>query len=411
MMKWDDIAERADAIVGRAMKQWVGEERCRNAVVRGNDGGQGDGVEGEEEEREKALAERLRDADYVCAAMEARKRYDYRRAFGQLRRMSSRPRRSRWMWRAVGVAASVLLAVGIYFFGREGRKMEAQPMVVQLEPVRQVKAVLIKADGGELRLDVRGFSGKESGSTIVADSAGLQYEADERGEQGDTLVYHTLIVPRGGVYHLTLADGSEVWLNSDSRLRYPVNFSGATREVFLTGEAYLSVKRNEQQPFIVTTDLGSVRVLGTEFNVKCYPDEKNVEATLVTGSISFSNKVVENALLAPGYQLAFDPLTEKVSVREVNVAYFVSWREDKMSFHNERLEDIMRVFSRWFNVEVVFRDEYLKDLLYTGNLDKYDNIETFLHLFELGGMATFDVLDNVVFVRQKKITEMEQNKK
>lgn len=411
MIKWKDIAERADAIAEEAIGQLSGREKCGEEVAGKDDREEGRERDGEEVAREKALVERLQDSDYVYAAIEARKRYDYRRAFERLRRMGRRSRRLWTLWSAAGAAASILVAVGIYLFPREEVKTEEPMVVAQLEPARKVKAVLVTADGGELSLDERGFSGKEGGITLVADSVGLQYEAEAVMEKKDTLIYNTLIVPRGGVYHLTLTDGTEVWLNSDSRLRYPVNFTGDTREVFLTGEAYLNVTRNEEQPFIVTTDAGSVRVLGTEFNVKYYPEEENVAATLVTGSISFSNETVKDERLTPGHQLVFETLSGKVSVRKVNVTHYVSWREDKMAFHNEPLGDIMRILSRWFDVEVMYRDEYLKELLYTGNLDKYDDIETFLHLFELGGSAAFDTWDNMVVVRQKTAEEMKKRNK
>lgn len=387
MITWIDIYGRAREIIKDVIEQLTRDDKDMSAFS-------------PKEEKESVWEKPIR----FYEALTTYRSYDYRKAFNRLQKDEIRRKWSLRLYAAVGGVAAILLGVIILFWQKEVQK---QPFVMaQLEATRKVQAVLINSEGERFQLGENGFQGAEHGGTLLtADSVGLYYTAPSTSaieqENRDTMVYNTVIVPRGGVYQLTLADGSVIWLNSDSRLRYPVSFTGREREIYLSGEAYLSVKKNEKQPFIVSTKLGKVKVLGTEFNVKYYPEEECIATTLVQGRVTFSSDKVNDVLLTPGHQVLYDYKTDKVSVRKVNVNHYVDWREDRLSFHNEKLGDIMRIFSRWYDVEVVFAEESLKDLSFTGNLDKYEHIDTFLRLFELGAPITFEVKEGVVVVRKK----------
>lgn len=384
MITWIDIYGRAREIVKDILDRLTGEDKGKNIPVPSSD---------------EKMASCWENTDRFYEALESYRSYDYRKAFKRLRKEEMHRGRFLRVSAAIGGVAAILACVIVFFWPE---KVEEQSFTMaQLESTRKVQAVLINSAGDRFQLNENGYEGIEHGGTLLsADSAGLHYTSTANNT-GDTVIYNTVIVPRGGVYQLTLADGTVVWLNSDSRLRYPVAFVGDKRKIYLSGEAYLSVEKNDHQPFIVSTALGEVEVLGTEFNVKYYPEEECIATTLVRGSVSFSSDKVKEVQLIPGQQVFYDHKTDEVAVREVNVNYYIGWREDRLSFHDEKLSDIMRIFSRWYDVQVVFCEEDLKDLSFSGNLDKYERIDTFLHLFELGAPITFEVQGNVVFVRRK----------
>lgn len=386
-MRWDDIYDRSKMIVRQVVGRMLDEVAPK---------------EPENMERMEDIVEHLQDSDYLAGELKRREHYDYRKAFQDMKR--GERRRGRFRALAVISGAACILVAGCLLVFQWGGN---EPQVTEISSntliqARGMKAILVKGNGEELTLDERSFRvSEDNGAVLAADSSGLQYEvADSLTE--DTMVFNTLTVPRGGVYQLTLSDGTKVWLNSDSRLVYPVAFSGDTREVSLSGEAYFDVRKNAEKPFIVTTALGMVRVLGTQFNVKVYPEEASVITTLVSGSVSFGNEVVKETKLSPGFQLVFDEGDLKVDVRKVNVQHFVSWRDNQMSFQGESLESIMRMLARWYDADVVFEDEELKQLEFSGNLDKYEDIGKFFKLFELGADVHFEIKDNVIYVRKKK---------
>ena len=164
------------------------------------------------------------------------------------------------------------------------------------------------------------------GTVVTNDSNRLAYKQNHSGNPS-TLEYNTIIIPRGGEYQLILSDGSRVWLNSDTRLRYPVSFIGEKREVYLEGEAYFEVSHSDK-PFEVHGGGQCVRVLGTSFNVMAYGDESKVQTTLVSGSVRVvldqSDKTV---LLTPGHQAEMDKNSGKITMREVNVENYIGWKD------------------------------------------------------------------------------------
>ena len=412
MIKWTDIHERAEAVVRKVL----GRLTERNATGEGGEPGVGDAcgrVVGQDVEETagggsfvdgavERIAGRLQSSDYLYSQMRARERYDYKKAYDKLRAMERRRRVARRLGVWGGVAAC-LAGLGVFAFFQQ--QEEKRTVAQRFEPVREVKAILVRADGERYRLDTQEQRLEDGqGVSLSADSTGLRYEAKAGAEDVvvDSAVVNTLLVPRGGVYRIALADGTQVWLNSDSRLEYPESFAGGVREVRLQGEAYFDVRSDSLRPFVVRTGLGDVTVLGTEFNVKCYPDEESVVATLVEGSVSFANAKVGDTRLEPGCQLTFDQETGAFRMERVNVRYYVGWKDDVLIFQNERLEDIMRVLSRWYDVTVVFENERVKNLVFSGNLDKYDDISTFFKLFELSSSVRFSVLGDYIYVGEQK---------
>lgn len=212
--------------------------------------------------------------------------------------------------------------------------------------------------------------------------------------------------PKGGQYHIALPDGTNVWVNAGSSLRFPSSFADMPeRRVELTGEAYFEVaqiktvfgmqKRARKMPFIVKTDRQEVTVLGTHFNINSYADEPNIRTTLLEGSVKVSS-ARGDAILKPGQQAVNDNAALKVSNVDTEMA--VAWKNGEFMFRNESLKSIMRQIGRWYNVEVSFEDEQIGKAVLGGTITKYTNLSKVLCVLENTGSARFKVTGNKVIV-------------
>ncbi len=281
-----------------------------------------------------------------------------------------------------------------------------------IKPVEK-KARLILADGMEVDIKAVGEAViEQNGKKINIGAQGLNYEDDSnesmlskeskyskesRDSGGGKVatakknIYNTLEIPRGGEYSLTLADGTKVWMNADSKLKYPISFVEDRRVVYLEGEAYFEVAKDASKPFIVSTTSGDISVLGTQFNVKNYAEDKTIYTTLVEGSVLFRGTTNRETILVPGQQIIFSPEYGTQELKQVNVNNFIGWKDNLFQFEELSLDDIMKTLSRWYDVTVSYEKEELKQLQFSGNLDKYSNIESFLKLFEVGAKIEFKV--------------------
>ena len=235
------------------------------------------------------------------------------------------------------------------------------------------------------------------GSRILQDSALVSYAAASVVEEKP--VWHELSVPRGGEYMLVLSDSTRVWVNAASRLRYPTRFEDTREVCLLEGEAYFDVARDEEKTFLVRTLRGSVRVLGTEFNVNAYDDEAGVVTTLVEGSVRFSDGE-KRVVLRPGDQVATGG-REAWQVREVDVAEYVGWKNGVYVFNRRTLAELMEIVERNYDVTVFFANEECESLRFSGDLKKYDDLGDFLRFIETSGDARFVVKDKTVTVYKK----------
>ena len=179
---------------------------------------------------------------------------------------------------------------------------------------------------------------------------------------GDQPVYHCLEVPRGGEFSFLLPDSTTVFLNAESRLRFPDRFvPGSERIVYLSGEAYFDVKRDPRSPFLVCLEHSAVKVTGTSFNVKAYPDDTNEATTLISGTVSMGIGTTEQwIVLKPGEQGYYDATRKTLLQQTVDVNYYTAWKDGMFRFRDVRLEEIMRVVERWYDMTVVYEDESAK---------------------------------------------------
>lgn len=217
--------------------------------------------------------------------------------------------------------------------------------------------------------------------------------------------YHTLIVPRGGEFDLTLSDGTKIWVNSQSRIKYPKNFVADIRMIeLIEGEAYFEVAHDADRPFIVNTKEGLVKVLGTSFNIRAYSDEAASYTTLVDGSISLRHKHAEESevILEPGQQGVLIDVNHKIRINEVDIELVIAWKDGNFIFASNRMEDILNRLSRWYDFEVQYENEELKNMMFRGNLDRKEGVVQILDLFEKTKRIQFEYTENKILVKSIK---------
>ena len=314
----------------------------------------------------------------------------------QKRKRNVRVRRIR---RIVSVAAGVvlpLLAVVLWYGTRQ--KSDVPEQVASVIRHGEVKAELVLADG-TTRILSSGVTDSlfvQQGASIVVQDQGVSY-------QGDSSVveerYNTLRVPRGGEYSITLSDGTIVYLNAESELRYPVKFVGEDRQVYLSGEAYFDVVHDKTHPFVVDVKNSTVRVLGTSFDVRAYADEDEVLTTLVQGSVRFSAGK-ESVILGPGEQAVLDK-SGRVETREVDTYLYTAWKDGVFAFKRQRLEEIMKVVARWYDVNVFWENVSQKEVTFTGKMKRYDDFSKVVEMLEMTGNTEFMIKENNIFIREK----------
>jgi len=299
------------------------------------------------------------------------------------------------------IAASILIL--IYFqFLRTGNNPEPQKIEQLAQSIvpGSNKAVLVLADGTEHDLS-SGINAviNEEGSEIK--NSGNKLEYTSKSAQATETKYNTLKIPRGGEYFLVLADGTKVWLNSETTLRFPVQFESDVRRVELTGEAYFEVSRNENVPFIVNSGDQRVKVLGTQFNISSYPDNQSILTTLVEGSVevSLEGNPAEKTMLKPSEQSYLSRNESQILKRNVDVAQYVAWKDGRFVFQDQMLEDIMKTLSKWYDVQVVFANEDDKKLRFTGNLERYIDFSNILGKIERTNEVKFEITDKLITIK------------
>jgi transmembrane sensor len=284
----------------------------------------------------------------------------------------------------------------IYFFknGIYDKSVETNPVIVNTTIESGTdKATLTLGDGTKVSL-VKGTSFQTQNANSNGEE--IVYEAGER--KTTEVAYNYLTIPRGGQFFIKLSDGTQVWLNSESKLKYPVNFKeGETRRVELVyGEAYFDVSPSTEHrgaKFKVFNQYQEIEVLGTEFNIKAYRDETNIYTTLVEGKVSV-NSTISNQILKPRQQTNLNLEANSMTITEVNVYNEISWKDGVFIFRKKPLVEIMKVLSRWYDVDVHFANEELKSAGFNGVLGKDQNIEDILKTIKNFGFIEAYEIDN-----------------
>jgi transmembrane sensor len=296
-------------------------------------------------------------------------------------------------YRYAAALALITLSVGIFLFiqGKFNRPSVTDLLVKTGNDASPGgnKAILTLADGSSISLNdaTNGNLARQAGITITKAKEGeVVYHIDTFGEKKQPLI-NTIHTPRGGNYQISLPDGSKVWLNAESSLKFPTFFVGDERKVTLTGEAYFEVAKNERQPFVVQTSLQEVKVLGTHFNINSYEDEDATKTTLLEGSVKVST-AQGNTILKPGEQSRLNPGQLVPLVISIDVEHEMAWKNGMFIFKDEPIESIIRKLSRWYNVEIEIEDRP-SGLSLTGAVSRLKNISSVLRIMEGTGNIHF----------------------
>jgi transmembrane sensor len=314
----------------------------------------------------------------------------------------NKPKRSGIMlWRRIAAAASVVLclSVGGYYLLKD--KTE-NPEVVAVEKQDFApgsnKAILTLSNGKKILLDDagKGKLGAEGNSVINKIGNGrVVYNDDPSLNDNAANVLNTMATPRGGQYHLTLADGTDVWLNAASSITYPATFTGKDREVEITGEVYFQVAHNAAKPFRVKSNGQAVEVLGTHFNINAYDNEPAIKTTLIEGSVAVTANN-QKKFLKPGQQAMLSSNT--LTTKSVDINEELAWKQGYFDFTDADIKTIMRQLSRWYDVDVEFVGPVTTEN-FTGRISRSRNISQVLKIVESSKYVRLTFEERRIMVR------------
>jgi len=311
----------------------------------------------------------------------------------------------------IAVAAAVVLVIGIGLFYYHPKVNQDQPRVAvyknDVAPGKQ-GATLTLASGKKIRLtDAADGELAEEAGVVISKSANGQLVYEIKDTDAGANKTNILSTARGETYQIRLPDGSVVFLNAASSLKYPASFvKHLNREVQLTGEGYFEVAKDKNRPFTVESGGQKVEVLGTHFNISAYQGE-HIKTTLLEGSVRIapviptdrkgaSRQTSNDIVLKPNQQSSFME-GSGISVKEVDAIEFISWTSNKFSFASEEIGEIMKKIERWYDVEIVYNDD-VQRIKVTGSISRFANLSALLSILQKTGPVSFKVEGRKVFV-------------
>jgi transmembrane sensor len=301
-------------------------------------------------------------------------------------------------------AASIIIVAGVLLFYAVQPGSSKNAFTKNTGPVSNPspivpgkdRATLTLADGSVIDLDSSGAGllAQQGNTRIINKDGKIVYDPRKTGN-GET-IYNTISTPRGGQYQLLLPDGTKVWLNATSSIKFPVAFSDNSRTVELTGEAYFEVTKNPARPFLVKVKDVEVKVLGTHFNIMAYSEEEAIKTTLLEGSVKVSKNAV-SVMLQPGEQTSVSQSSQPSQPIPVQTEEVVSWTNGKFHFNNADIKLIMRQIARWYDVDVEYRDISSETYL-GGVVSRKEDLRQLLNYFEIAGKVHFTIEGRKIIV-------------
>ena len=348
------------------------------------------------DDRNKKLFSRLVNKQRILVKMERLDEYDWEKSWKVMEKKLHE--RKKFSWKYWGMVASLLgiVLLGTWVFMEKNEKKSPVVVMRGVEP-GGVFAELVLPDGKivELNKDSNNLFLGESGKVLRNENGVLFLTQDS--VQLQKVGYSEIRTPRGGEYQVVLPDNSIVWLNADSKLRFPLTFSGKERRVFASGELYFQVAKDSLSPFRIEVEgLYEVEVLGTEFNVRAYSDLPSA-TTLVDGRVLIRDKGTK-VVLKPGEQ-AVKGKHGEVVVREVDVAPYIAWKQGYFLFEDERLEDILNELARWYDVNIFFENSSVREERFSVDMPRHESFEEVLRLIEQTRSIRIEIEGNNVFVK------------
>ncbi len=324
--------------------------------------------------------------------------------FSKIEKQIKQTRRKRQLVHWSSYAAVIILLIAFCFIIRQNKQpkeiVPVNQMYISGLPIDRPAAELILPDGNKRLLS-------QEKTTIIISDSNRDMRTDKQTLiviSNDSIIrepeFYTINVPFGAEYNLKLSDGSKIFLNAGSSLRYPDQFSGKKREIFLTGEAYFEVASDSSHPFIVHTPDVVIRVLGTSFNVNAYPDGKWVKTTLVQGRVEA--KCGDNSfIMQPGTQVAYNKETQEAKCFPVNTQQYISWKNGYYDFEDMPLGELMQIFTRWYNIKLEFAKSELKEIKFSGRLKRYDDLRPLFKMLEYTRDIRFIIREDKIIIQEK----------
>ena len=296
-------------------------------------------------------------------------------------------KRNRITWPGIAAAAAILacISTAIWFLLRPEEKAPTESIAMKEMPSASITpgmngAILTLDDNSQVSLDNagNGVIADQQGAKVVLQNGALVYD----GKDAKAVAWNRMSTPRGRQFHLTLSDGTRVWLNAASSIRYPTRFQEKTRKVEITGEVYFEVAKQSNHPFIVSMRNGnSVEVLGTSFNLNTYEDETAIRATLLEGSVRVASGQLKPVILEPGQQAEMGH--SKIQVNTADISKVMAWKNGVFDFEGAGLDEVMRQLSRWYDVEVIYEKNIVPNIKFGGKMNRNMQFENMLKALEL----------------------------
>ncbi|RVU00320.1 FecR family protein [Mucilaginibacter limnophilus] len=293
------------------------------------------------------------------------------------------------------VAASIVvgLLTVLYKFSQGPIQDEQNKIVVKKNLVKPGtnKATLTLADGTVIALDnsARGLITNHDGINVQQRVKGQLIYETAANTDDNASVLNTISTPFGGQYQIILQDGTKVWLNAASSLKFPAVFNGNDRQVEITGEVYFEVAKNPAKPFRVKFNGNTITVLGTHFDVMAYPDEAGSKVTLVEGAVNLAN-TTGTTQLKPGMQAMIQNHNSTITTHNVDVEEAIAWKKGYFLFNNENIQSIMRKISRWYNVDISYEGN-MRGKEFSGSVSRFKNVNEVLDMLELTESIRFKI--------------------
>lgn len=314
----------------------------------------------------------------------------------KLRKQQVKNLKTSWQWISAAAAIVLIVGSGIYFYGLLNKeqaisKSTQTSALNQISPGRN-KAYLTLSNGKRIALTdiANGELAEQSGIKITKTADGqLVYTSMNKIAHANSSQFNKIEAPAGGQYQLQLPDGTRVWLNSSSSLKYPVSFSGTKkRRVELEGEAYFEVVHDKDRPFSVLSGKQVVEVLGTRFNINCYANELNTKTSLLAGAVKLlTHGGASSSLLQPGQQAVFNG--DEVKVSDTDVEQAIAWKNGDFVFNGEDLQTVMRQIARWYDVEVSYVGNVPADAGFVSTISRKKEITEILKAIEMNQGVKF----------------------
>ncbi|MFV0366159.1 MAG: FecR family protein [Mangrovibacterium sp.] len=301
-------------------------------------------------------------------------------------------------------AAAVLIPLAVAFWTQSDNWQET-PKTIELASKTEIQSQpqmpILITDDGEYALGESDTTFVIGGTELVSNHDLLSYNKGNKANETKEgkLIYNTIRTPKGVKYNVVLSDGTEVWLNSETEFRYPVNFSGENREVFVKGEAYFDVTKDKNMPFLVSFEDRQVRVLGTKFNVKSYNNEKHDLVTLVEGSIILADKNDEIKLV-PDQQAVIDNTGKTFKIRNVDGDLYTAWKDNVYLYRNETLQTIVNDIERDFDIKVSYQDQEMRNEEFSLKISREISFEDIFSAIEKTNEVDIEIENNNVIIRK-----------